>query len=160
MLRIPYCLENWLRDGGKIVSLMSRPLFCSVEILFFCFWSTPGPIAARGIRQIVINHSSHQVSNPRPTGLWHSALTDMLPRAPCHWQVYTGILKYIFKVENYSKKEDWILNRWNCTESRLETKLYRNRIFPSFRVPYVSHDIVTSSCTSLISLHHWFSPFK
>jgi hypothetical protein len=54
MLRIPHCLDNRLKDGGKVVSLMRRPLLYSPETLFFCFWYSlvlnaaqiPGPSEA------------------------------------------------------------------------------------------------------------------
>jgi hypothetical protein len=36
-LRIPYCLENQLTDGGKTVSLTRRLLLYDPETLFFCF---------------------------------------------------------------------------------------------------------------------------
>jgi hypothetical protein len=32
MLRIQHCLDNWLRDGGEVVSLMSQP-----QKFFFLF---------------------------------------------------------------------------------------------------------------------------
>jgi hypothetical protein len=38
MLRIPYCLNNRLTDGGKVVSLMCQLLLYSPETVFFCFW--------------------------------------------------------------------------------------------------------------------------
>jgi hypothetical protein len=32
-LRFPYCLDNWLTDGGEVVSLTRRPLFTLQEDL-------------------------------------------------------------------------------------------------------------------------------
>jgi hypothetical protein len=37
MFRIPYCLDNRLTDGGKVVSPTRRPLLYSLET-FLCFW--------------------------------------------------------------------------------------------------------------------------
>jgi hypothetical protein len=38
MLGIPHCLDSRLTDGGMLLSLTSRPLRYSSEILPFCFW--------------------------------------------------------------------------------------------------------------------------
>jgi hypothetical protein len=80
MLRIPHCLNNRLTDGDKVVSRKHRPRSTPQKHLFFYFWysflleagCTPGPSAAGRIRKIEDIHSSHQVSNSRPSGLQHS----------------------------------------------------------------------------------------
>jgi hypothetical protein len=46
-LRLPHFLDNWLTDGGKVVSPTPRPLFTSQEDSWYSFLleaaSTPGP---------------------------------------------------------------------------------------------------------------------
>jgi hypothetical protein len=72
MLRIPNCLDNWLTDGGEVVSLTRRPLLYYPETLLLCFWysflleaeQTPGPSAVGRIRKIDKIHSRNRVSNP------------------------------------------------------------------------------------------------
>jgi hypothetical protein len=38
MLIIPHCLDDWLRGGGKVGSLMHWLPIYTPETLFFCFW--------------------------------------------------------------------------------------------------------------------------
>jgi hypothetical protein len=46
-LRLPHLLDNWLTDGGKVVSLMRRPPFNPQEDSWYLFLleseSFPGP---------------------------------------------------------------------------------------------------------------------
>jgi hypothetical protein len=35
MLRIPHCLDNWLKDGGKIVNPMHPPHFTPLKHYYF-----------------------------------------------------------------------------------------------------------------------------
>jgi hypothetical protein len=59
MLRIPYCVDSRLTDGGKVMSHAQAALY-SPETLFLCFLysflleadKTPGPSAAGRILQI------------------------------------------------------------------------------------------------------------
>jgi hypothetical protein len=54
MLRTPHCLDNWLTNCGKVVSLTHRPRSNPQKHFFFCFWYSfllwtewnPGPRAA------------------------------------------------------------------------------------------------------------------
>jgi hypothetical protein len=45
-----------------------------------------------GLSKMEIIHSSHRVSNPRPTGLYHSALTTTLPRLYIYIYIYVRII--------------------------------------------------------------------
>jgi hypothetical protein len=46
--RLPYFLENWLTDGGEVVSLTCPPPFTTQEDSWYSFLleaeSTPGPL--------------------------------------------------------------------------------------------------------------------
>jgi hypothetical protein len=56
MLRISYCVENLLTDGGECVSLTRRQRFTPINIFWYSFLleaeQTPGPSAAGKIRKI------------------------------------------------------------------------------------------------------------
>jgi hypothetical protein len=56
MSRFPHFLDNWLTDGGKVVSFMRRPRFITQEESSYSFLLeaeyTPGPSAAGKVRQI------------------------------------------------------------------------------------------------------------
>jgi hypothetical protein len=75
MLRIPHCLGSWLTDGGKVVSPTHLLLPTPQKHLFLCFWYSC-------LLEPEWKNSPHQVPNPRSSGLYHSALTSVLPR---HW---------------------------------------------------------------------------
>jgi hypothetical protein len=105
MLRIPQCLDNQLTDGGKIVSTTHRPrstpqkhYYFYVSGTHFCQRLSKPQGLVRPEELGKFKNSPHRVSNPRPSGLQHSALTTTLPRAPnifciknnCrHMSVYT-----------------------------------------------------------------------
>jgi hypothetical protein len=77
MLRIPHCLDSWVSDDFKVVSLTLRLPFYSLEKLVLYFWYSflleveyiPGPSVVGMIRLIDKNHSPHQFSKLRPSDL-------------------------------------------------------------------------------------------
>jgi hypothetical protein len=85
-------MDNRLTDGCKVVSPMHRPRsppqrhYFSASGTHFC-WRLSDPQGVMPLERLgklkTIN-SPHRVSNPRPSGLLHSALTTTLPRAPHH----------------------------------------------------------------------------
>jgi hypothetical protein len=44
MMRIPHCLDNWLIDGGKVVSLTCWPSFTTRNIFWYSFLIEAGRI--------------------------------------------------------------------------------------------------------------------
>jgi hypothetical protein len=88
MLRIPHCLDNRLTDGGKVVSPTHLPHttpqkhYLSVSGTNFCYKLTNPQGLMRPEGLDTFKNSVHRVSNPRPSGLWLSALTTTLPHAP------------------------------------------------------------------------------
>jgi hypothetical protein len=90
MLKITHCLDNRLRDGGNVVSPTHRPLSTpqkhdfSASGTHFCWrlGEPQGLVRPEGLDKLKKMHSPHRVSNLRPSGLWHSALTTTLPRTP------------------------------------------------------------------------------
>jgi hypothetical protein len=81
MLRIPHCLDNRLTDGVKVVISIHPPHFIPQKHYFyvsgthFCSrLSKPqGLVRPEGLGKF--KKSPHRLSNPRPSGLWHSDLT-------------------------------------------------------------------------------------
>jgi len=84
-LRFPDCVTV-SQDGGKVVSLTHRPLFYPQEIHLVLTsltgWVDPRAIVwSEGLCQWKVH--KHQLgSNQRPSDLWHSTLTTVLPRSP------------------------------------------------------------------------------
>jgi hypothetical protein len=76
MLRIPYCLHNRLTDDAPAALYSHR-------ILFFCFWYSflleaewvQGLVRPEGLGKLK-KKSLYWASNPRPSGLQHSELTN------------------------------------------------------------------------------------
>jgi hypothetical protein len=103
MLRIPHCLDNRLTDGGKVVRPMYRQHFTPQKHYYFYASGThfcwrlskpQGLVQPEGLGKF--KKSPHRVSNPRPSGLQHSALTSTLPRAP---NVCTTSIVLLYKVK-------------------------------------------------------------
>jgi hypothetical protein len=91
VLRTPHCLDNRLIDGGKVVSLTHQPRFTRQKHYYVYFNASgthfclrlnkpQGLVRPEGLGKS--KNSPHRESNPRPSGLEHSALTTPLPRAP------------------------------------------------------------------------------
>jgi hypothetical protein len=89
MLMIPHCLDSRLTDGGKVVSLTHLLHFTPQKHYYFnasgtnfCYrLSKPqGLVRAEGFGKF--KNSPHRVSNPRPSGLEHSALITTLLKPP------------------------------------------------------------------------------
>jgi hypothetical protein len=89
MLRIPHCLDNRLINGGKGVSPRTRRTLLHRNIIIFMFLvlisvkmldKPQSLVRPEGLGKF--KNSPHRVSNPRPSGLLHSALTTTLPRVP------------------------------------------------------------------------------
>jgi hypothetical protein len=75
--RLPHFLDNRLTDGDKVVSLTRRPPFTPKEDSWYSFLlvaeSTQVHSAAGRIRSTEKKNTPHHDSNPRSSGLWHSA---------------------------------------------------------------------------------------
>jgi hypothetical protein len=71
---ILYCLDNWLTDGGDVVSLTHRPRSTAQKHISlsgtpFCYMlsKTTDLVLPEGLGKLI--KLSYRVSNPRPSGM-------------------------------------------------------------------------------------------
>jgi hypothetical protein len=113
MLRTPHCLDNRLTDGGKVVSPKHQPRPPS-EMSFFCFWysflleaESQGLVRPEGLGKLEKINSLHWVSNPRPSGLQHSALTSIVLGVRClvdsKGKIFSSLLLIFLTVSGTNK---------------------------------------------------------
>jgi hypothetical protein len=88
--RLPYFLDTRLTDGDKVVSLTRRPPFNPQKDSRISFLleaeSTPGPQCGWKDQINLKFQWPHRESNPRPSGLYHSASTNYATACPVIYQ--------------------------------------------------------------------------
>jgi hypothetical protein len=90
MLRIPHCLDNRLKDRGKVVSPAHRQRSSSQKQYFhvsgthFYYSLSELQVLVRPEGLGTLKEFIHLIGSltPRPSRMYHSALTTTLPRAP------------------------------------------------------------------------------
>jgi hypothetical protein len=84
MLRIPHCLDNGLTNVGLSTgpALLPRNLFLILVLISVRGLSEhQGLVRPEGLGTFKTIRLPHRVSNPRPSGLWHTDFTTTLPPA-------------------------------------------------------------------------------
>jgi hypothetical protein len=148
MLRIPHCLDNRLRDDGKTVRNTHRPSSTPPKHYFLCFWYsflleaewTPGPIVAGRVRLIEEIHSDYRISNPRPSGLQHCALTTTPLNAvyKLHRSISTSRGTNIN--DTVGREWSWSTSQWHSSWT-LKTKLDSGKTSLGQRLPCREYNV-------------------